>query len=657
MPPWWRETEAESENQMLHFLRKGVKSLPAKILIGLLVASFAVWGVGDIFSFRLDSRVAKVGDTEVPAARFANVLSREQSRLSQQAGQLVSYDMMRAAGIDQRVLGGLIRDAAFEEELSGLGISAPDEAIADAIRSNPTFQGPGGQFAPQAYSLLLAQQGFSAAEFEALTRTVLTQQVLTETAEAGITPPPGAGARLAAYQGENRVVSILTLDLETAPDPGTPDEGALRLFYEANEPMFTEPERRWGQYLHIDAEKLRADLVPDEATLRADYDANLSAYTVEESRVIDQVAITTREAAEAAMANLLSGDLNFESLGEKFGLGAGDLSLGRVTRSDLPEAAADLVFEESDAGIIGPVQLPAGFAIFRIREISAGGSAPFEDVREAIGRRLANDLMLARAPEIANQIDELRAEGLSLAEISSRIGADGGVTLGAFEGLSRDASLTGGTDAEGIAASPAFVSEAYEALDAEERDLVETPDGGYLLIMVKRIEPSALQTLDQVRDRAVTAWQSAERLEAIEAKGAELAARLGDDASIWDIGEELGLAAVPQGPFTRMNPPATISSTLVEKIFSAATGGGASAATDDGTQVIVAQVSNITPLGPEAMATTSAGIDQAFADSLKSDVAEYFARAVIARHDPQIEPGVIDEVFRRLGGAGAGQDY
>ena len=128
---------------MLHFLRRGVKSLPAKILIGLLVASFAVWGIGDIFSFRLDSRVAQVGNTEIPAARFADALRREQSRISQQAGQLVSYDTMRSAGIDQRILGGLVRDAAFSEELTGLGISAPDKAVADAIRSNPTFQGPG----------------------------------------------------------------------------------------------------------------------------------------------------------------------------------------------------------------------------------------------------------------------------------------------------------------------------------------------------------------------------------------------------------------------------------------------------------------------------------------------------------------------------------
>ena len=642
---------------MLNFLRKGVKSLPAKILIGLLVASFAAWGIGDIFTVRLDTRVAQVGDTEVPAGSLRNALIREQSRISRQAGQLVSFDMMRATGLDRRILGGLIRDAAFDEELASLGISAPDEAVAEAIQSNPTFQGPGGRFSAQAYSLLLSQQGFSAAEFEALTRTLLTQQLLIETAEAAMLPPPGAGARIAAYQGESRAVNALTLTLEMAPDPGTPDEGALRAFYEANETLFTEPERRWGEYLHVDAAKLLAELTPDEATVRAAYEANLDTYSVEESRTIDQITIPNRQAADDAMAQLISGAVTFESLGAEFGLEADDLSLGRVTRGDLPEAAAALVFDEENPGIIGPVELPAGFAVYRIREIMEGGAAPFEDMRDQIARRFAQDEVVARAPEIANAIDEQRAEGMSMQETVARTwegaadstGIGSGVTHGTFLGLARDASLPEGGAADGVQTSAPFISEVFTALDAEERDLVELPDGGYLLVMVDRIEPTALRPLDEVRDRAIAAWQTAERLKAIEAQGMELAARMGDDASIWDIGEELSMVALPLGPFTRMTPPPALPGALIEKIFATETAAGASAPSDDGSHVVVVQVSGITALGPKAMATNSAGIDRMLANSLKTDMAEYFARAVEARHDAQIDPGVIDAVFTGLG--------
>ncbi len=634
---------------MLHFLRKSVKSLPAKILIGLLVASFAVWGIGDVFSFRLDTRVAKVGDTEIPAQRFADGLAREQSRISQQSGQFVSYDMLRAAGLDRRILGGLIRDAAFDEELSALGIAAPDRAVADAIHSDPAFEDVAGKFSDQSYKFVLSRMGLSAKAFEDSVGARLARGILGETAEAAMLPTPGASARIAAYQGESRGVTMLTLTLDMAPDPGTPDEGALRAFYEANEAMFTEPERRWGEYLHIDAAKLRAELTPDEATLRAAYEADIDAYSVEESRVIDQIAIPDRVAAEAAVARLVSGQATFESLGAEFGLEPDDLSLGRVTRSDLPVSAAALVFDEAEPGIVGPVALPVGFAVYRIREIAQGGAASFEDMRDVIAARLAQVELLVRAPAIANEIEERRAEGQSMQEAAGHAGVASGVTYGTFDGLARDATLAGGTAADGVAASAPFISEVFAALDAEERDLVETPAGGYLLVMVERIEPSALRPLAEVRGRAVSAWQTAERLKAIEAQGAELAARLGQDASIWDIGEELGVAAVPLAPFTRMTPPRSLPGTLVEKIFRAANAAGASAPSGDGAQVVVAQVSSITALGPDAMAANSAGIDRALEESLKTDMAEYFARAVVARHDALIEPGVIDEVFRRLG--------
>ncbi|MHA1529395.1 MAG: SurA N-terminal domain-containing protein [Alphaproteobacteria bacterium] len=637
---------------MLHFLRKGVKSLPAKILIGLLVASFAVWGIGDIFTFRLDTRVAKVGNTEIPAQRFADALAREQRRITQQTGQFVSYDMLRAAGLDRGILSSLIRDAAFNEELIALGIAAPDRAVADAIQANPAFQDFTGRFSDPQYKLFLAQQGFSPAGFEALTRTVLSQQVLAETTEAAMLPAPGASARIAAWRGESRGITMLTLPLAMAPDPGAPDEGALRAFYEANEAMFTEPERRWGEYLHVDAAGLRQKLTPDEATLRAAYEADIDAYTVEPSRVIDQITIPDRVAAEAATARLISGAATFESLGAEFGLEAGDLVLGRVTRGDLPDSAAVLIFDAAEPGIVGPVGLPAGFAIYRIKEIEPGGVVPFEDVRDLIAERLAQDEVLVRAPEIANEIDEARAEGLSMQEISRSAGEDGagiGAAYGQFHGLARDATLADGTAAEAVVASAPFIDEVFAALDAEERDLVEMPDGGYLLIMVERIEPSALKPLAEVHDRAVTAWAAAERLKALATQGEALAARMGDDASIWDIAEELGVAAVPLEPFTRVAPPAALPAALLEQVFNAASAAGASAPDGQGAKVVVVQVTSVTALGPDAMATNSATIDQALEESLAKDMGEYFARAIVARHDARIEPGVIDEVFRRLG--------
>jgi peptidyl-prolyl cis-trans isomerase D len=634
---------------MLNFLRRGVKSLPAKVLIGLLVASFAVWGIGDIFSFRLDSRVAQVGDTEIPANRFIDDLQREQSSLSSQLGQLVTYDMMRAAGLDRRILANLVREAAYREELRELGLDAPDPAVADAIRNDPAFKDVTGNFSDQSYQFVLGRMGFSAKAFEETVRTRLARRILDETATAAVTPPPGLGPRIAAWQGEERAVTTLTLPLDMAPDPGTPDETALTAFHDANKDLFTEPERRSGEYIHVDAAKLLETLKPDEAALREHYDATKDRFTVAASRTVDQITFPDRPAAEAALGRLVAGDATFEAVGAEQGFDEASLSLGKVTPDDLPEAAAGVVFGTAEPGIVGPVDLPAGAAIFRISEVTSGGTASFEDVREQIAAEQARDALLYRAPEIANRIEELRAEGLSFAEIAEKAGAD----HGSFEGLARDGALPGGAKAEGVLASDTFLAEVFTALDAEERDLVETPDNGYILVMVRNIAPSELRPLDAVRDRAVTAWQTAERRKAIAARGEELAARLGQDASIWDIGEELGLAANPLPPFTQLTPPAALPPELTTALFRAPAAGGASALSADGNAAIVAQVSNIAPLSPEAIARAATGVSELLAASMQRDAREFFSRAVEAGHPATFDPGVIDEVFVRLGASGA----
>jgi SurA N-terminal domain len=55
---------------MLDALRRGATTWVAKILLGLLIASFAVWGVADVFRLGGGTTIAEVGDTEIEATAF-----------------------------------------------------------------------------------------------------------------------------------------------------------------------------------------------------------------------------------------------------------------------------------------------------------------------------------------------------------------------------------------------------------------------------------------------------------------------------------------------------------------------------------------------------------------------------------------------------------
>ena len=72
---------------MLVTLRSKVSSWVVKIFFGILVLSFAVWGIGDIFRGPgKDAVIAKVGDIEVRSKEFTTLLNRQIQALNKAVG-------------------------------------------------------------------------------------------------------------------------------------------------------------------------------------------------------------------------------------------------------------------------------------------------------------------------------------------------------------------------------------------------------------------------------------------------------------------------------------------------------------------------------------------------------------------------------------------
>ncbi|MEM8842722.1 MAG: SurA N-terminal domain-containing protein [Pseudomonadota bacterium] len=631
---------------MLELLRRGVKTWVAKALLGILILSFAVWGIGgEIFSFSMSTPVASVGETKVTAEQFSRAMQREQNQLSQRSGELVSYDTIRQLGMDQRVLAGLLRDAAFDEELNTLGIRIPDAAALQAMASRTEFQAPDGSLSRAQVQQYMRQLGMSEEQFIDLNRRLVGQNLLIGPAVAATRSPPGMAARLATYQGEMRQVKSAVLPLALAPDPGAPNEDQLAAFYEAHPERYTEPARRWGEYLHVDIHALEEDARPTEEETRAAYNADKDVYAVTPARVIDQMPMSDLAAARAAIERVEKGEVTFEDIVAENGFALADVEIGRVGPGDVPEATAEAIFAVTEPGTLVPVELPIGTAIVRVRDVTQGGAVPFEDVRAEIETRLAREAAFNRAPQIANQIEEMRAGGSSFADIAEATG----LTLGEFNGLGPDGTLPDGP-AQGILASPIFIQEVFEALDGEERPIIDTGDGSSVVIFVDREVEGGLQSLDTVRDRAIADWQDAQRVIALTEQAEQLAGTISQGTSIDTLAPELGVEVIEQIPFTRETGPSLLPQNLVDAAFAAETGAGLSARLPDGDGVIVAEVASSIQLPADLAEQATSELDGLIEQSIRADAAEMLARAITERHEPQTNPTAMEEVFNHLTG-------
>ena len=78
---------------MLQGLRRSAGSWVVKALMGLLVLSFAVWGIADIFTGYRGTAVATVGNTEIDGEEFRQKFQNEIRIQSRQLGRPIGYGL------------------------------------------------------------------------------------------------------------------------------------------------------------------------------------------------------------------------------------------------------------------------------------------------------------------------------------------------------------------------------------------------------------------------------------------------------------------------------------------------------------------------------------------------------------------------------------
>jgi peptidyl-prolyl cis-trans isomerase D len=174
---------------MLNTLRKGASTWVAKILIGLLMLSFAVWGINDIFTGYRGDALITVGKTEVPGESFRTAFQSEMQRVGQRIGRPLTMDEARGLGLDGQIIGQLVTQAVMDEKGREVGLSMTDAAVANSIVTDPNFTSSNGSFDRFYFENVLRNIGLSEAQFAAERRSELVRQALGEAVVSGIPAP------------------------------------------------------------------------------------------------------------------------------------------------------------------------------------------------------------------------------------------------------------------------------------------------------------------------------------------------------------------------------------------------------------------------------------------------------------------------------------
>src|SRR6478752_6944791 len=226
------------------------------IMMSVLVLSFALWGIADIFRGFGQSTLAKVGRTEISTEQFRQIYNERLQQIGRQFGRPLTMDQARALGFDRQVLQQTLAEAALDEETRRLGLAQSPEETMRLIFSDPNFKGVNGAFDPQRFQGVIRQLGFSEQRFIAEQRRVSLRRQIAGTVAAGLETPKVLLDALARYQSEQRTIEYVKLDAAQAVTIDPPSPETLAAYFDEHKALFRAPEYRKISFVVITPEEI-----------------------------------------------------------------------------------------------------------------------------------------------------------------------------------------------------------------------------------------------------------------------------------------------------------------------------------------------------------------------------------------------------------------
>ena len=579
---------------MLDALRRGATGWVAKIFLGLLILSFAVWGVADVFTGYNEGALARVGKKEITSDEFQRALQLEIDLLARQLGRRPTLEQARAFGIDQRVLSRLIGSAAVDAHAQQLRLSITDEAVAEAIRNDPSFQNPDGTFNRMALENVARQLGLSEYGFLALRRSEEIRQQLTDAITAGVRAPDALAEALHKYRNEARTVEHFTIDPGVAISLPEPDPAKLKEVYEANKERFMTPEYRKLAIINLNVDEVKKRVPITEEELAAAYEHDKARYEVPERRRVLQLAFENREEAEQAAAAIAQGK-SFEQVAQERGIAEADYTLGLLSRSDMIDpAVADVAFSLENGAVSGVIDGRFSTVLVKVTEIQPGKQMSLDEVRDQVRDRLAQDKAGSELNRLYDEIDDRRFAGKPLKDIAEELS----LPFIEVEATDRAGKAPDGSTALDVPDAQRILNAAFQGQVGFEGDAVELADGGYSWVDVISVTEARQRSFEEAEADVAALWREQEMRRLLSELGSKLAERAGQGESMEALAQEVGGKLETARNVKRLGGAPGLPDGAVGQAFITPQGGTGSAETRDGKSRVVFKVTEVIPAPP-----------------------------------------------------------
>ncbi|MGL1958023.1 MAG: SurA N-terminal domain-containing protein [Colwellia sp.] len=389
---------------MLENIRESSQGLTAKIILGLIILTFAVAGIGS-YTNSVDTSVATVNGEKISQQAFNKAYQAQRNRMAQQFGEMfdtLSNDSSYMANFRQGVLDNLINETLIDQSTNDLAIRVSDEHLKKTIRQMPEFQ-VDGAFDNNRYLAIINQSGFfQSSDFRDYLRVEMTRRQLSQALVGTEFNLPYQEKLQLALQNQTRDIRFATISAEQFKANIDISAEEIKNYYLANQVRFENKEQVKVDYISLNVTDIAKDINVSDEDVATYYQSNIDSFRQAEQRRIAHILIEFKDdetaaqtQAEAILTRLNQGE-DFATLAKELshdtfsGENGGDLDWLDVgtMEPNFDEAALALA---NIGDITSLVKTSFGYHIIKLTDFKAEIVQSLEDVKVELHTKVSNE--------------------------------------------------------------------------------------------------------------------------------------------------------------------------------------------------------------------------------------------------------------------------
>ncbi len=390
---------------MIKKIGTSIKNISTKILIALIALSFAVWGIGDIFTGSSNPTIATVGKSKIKLNDFNLEYQAIIENLRLSSEEPISEEIIKTLGIHNSVLNNMVNNEYINLISKGLGISSSENFLRSSILKNKNFHDQLGVFNQDYFQYFLNRNNISEKELIIISEKALINDVFLKTISSSQGTSKVIANNIKKKRDLARQAEVFEIDTTSMIIKENLNDDEITKHYNEIKSTLLVPEKRDINIIYIRKKDIDNDINIQSNELLEIYNSNIDFYKTPEKRKILQFIFDN----ELKATDFLKNTKNLKDINDyikKNNINRADVDLGFLAKDELDSDLGNITFNLKENTFSNVMQSTFGWKVIYLEKIKSENNLSFDQVKNDIKNDLTTNILSERIYEKANSFYE-----------------------------------------------------------------------------------------------------------------------------------------------------------------------------------------------------------------------------------------------------------